>query len=128
MAITIFSLFDACLMATYCSILMHIQPDIIFMMRVHYCIGATAAILFFLFIPESPRFLFMKDPQSRQAIKNLNYISWFNGCDKRIPETAMMDNIHQMIKDNDQFNQTKEANLRHDLNVNIQEQIKSLVP
>lgn len=128
MAITVFSLFDACLMATYCGVLMHLQPDVIFMMKVHYTIGATACLLFFIAIPESPRYLFMKDPQSLQAIKILNYISWFNGCEKRIPETAMMDNIHQLIKDNDQFNDAKQVTLRHDLNVNIQEQIKSLVP
>jgi len=36
----------------------------------------------------------------------MNYIAWFNGSDKRIPEDAVMDTLYQVIKDTNQLHQT----------------------
>lgn len=56
-----------------------------------YIIGIIAVILYCLFIPESPRWLFNKDFKSKEGIKILNYIAKFNGSMFRVPKGAVMD-------------------------------------
>lgn len=50
-------------------------------------------------IPESPRWLLLKDPNSAEGKKVLNYIAWFNGSKRRVPDYAVMDNLDQILKD-----------------------------
>jgi len=50
-------------------------------------VGTAALVLTVIAMPESPRWLLLNG-KKEQAIKNLNYIAWFNGTKHRIPETA----------------------------------------
>jgi hypothetical protein len=42
--------------------------------------------VFIFWIPESPAFLFVKNPKSKEGIKVLNYIAKFNGSPYRFQE------------------------------------------
>ena len=44
-------------------------------------------IIYILIVPESPRWLFMNERHD-EGKKVLNYIAWFNGSDRRIPDYA----------------------------------------
>jgi MFS family permease len=59
--------------------------------RFMFYLGVVATILYFALIPESPRWLFSRDPNSQRGIRNLNYIARFNGSKLRVPENAIMD-------------------------------------
>ena len=54
--------------------------------------GVGGIVLYFLVVPESPRYLFM-NKKSKEAIKVLNYIAWFNFSKLRIPDDAQFDTI-----------------------------------
>ena len=56
-----------------------------------FVIGTIGVVIFLLFIPESPRYIFMKDPTSQQGIRILNYIAWINGSLNRVPEDSIFD-------------------------------------
>ena len=55
-------------------------------------LGIVCSIIYLWIIPESPRWMFLKKGGNcQEAIKNLNYIAWFNGSSYRIPENAVCD-------------------------------------
>ena len=58
-----------------------------------FIIGTFGIALFIFFIPESPRYIFMKDPTSLQGIKILNRIAWLNGSPYRVPEDSTFDQV-----------------------------------
>lgn len=101
--------------------ILKIDSNLVAYVRNWYLLGVVAYVLFLFVVPESPRYLFMKNPQSEEGIKVLNYISWFNGSKKRVPSGSVMDNIHQVIKDNNQLNVTNVAMVQQQLNSTIQE-------
>lgn len=68
-------------------------------MDCYFILGTVATFLYILVVPESPRWLFLKDPQSAEGKKVLNYIAWFNGSKKKIANDAVMDNIGQLLQD-----------------------------
>jgi hypothetical protein len=55
--------------------------------------------VFVLMVPESPKYLFMKNPKSQKAINIMNYISKFNGCKMRISPEGIMDTEGQNKQD-----------------------------
>ena len=51
--------------------------------------GTLCIIIYLLFIPESPKWLFEKEgTSSKKAITILNYIAWFNNSEYRVPFDA----------------------------------------
>jgi high-affinity Fe2+/Pb2+ permease len=106
-SLTFISMFDTAQIGVCCFYLLYIDTNLIKYLKGMFCIGTVAFVLFLVLIPESPRYLFMKNPMSKEAIRVLNYIAWFNGSSKRVPEDSIMDNIHQVIKDNNQLNISK---------------------
>ena len=106
LSMTLISLFDTFSLVITTMYLIYVDKDLVEFLRIWYIIGTTASIIFIIAIPESPRFLFMSDPSSKRAIGIMNYIAWFNGSDKRIPEDAVMDTLYQVIKDTNQLHQT----------------------
>jgi len=60
-------------------------------LEITFYIGAIAVVLFVLFIPESPRYILMKNPNDKEGIRILNFIAWFNGSKFRVPEDACFD-------------------------------------
>ena len=76
------------------------EADEAHLLKMHFICGFTGCVLFALFIPESPRWLFLqKGTNSQEAIKALNYIAWFNGSPKRVPSDATFDLIGQVIEE-----------------------------
>ena len=76
-------------------------------------------------VPESPRWLLMKDPNSREGINSLNYIAWFNSSDFRVPTDATLDTIGQVVEENHTINNTNIALLKMQLNQTIQKDINA---
>ena len=68
----------------------------------------------------------MKDPNSPEGIKALNYIAWFNGSQFRVPEDATMDLVGQVVKENQTMNVTNIARVKVTMNNTIQENIRQL--
>jgi hypothetical protein len=59
----------------------------------------VASVIFVCFVPESPRWLLLRDPKSSEGRHVLNYIAWFNGSSRRVSDDAVMDNFGQLIRD-----------------------------
>lgn len=60
----------------------------------YFVMTIIALVLFLAFIPESPKWLFMKKGRNNQeGIRVLNYISKFNGSKKRLPKDGVFDLI-----------------------------------
>ena len=119
MALTFISLFDTASIGLSMFYMLQVDNNLVAYVRNWYVMGVVAYFLFLVIVPESPRYLFMKNPQSEAGIKVLNYISWFNGSRKRVPLGSVMDNIHQVIKDNNQLNLTSHAIAQQQLNNTI---------
>ena len=92
-----------------------------------HILGIIASLLFMIFVPESPRHLFMGDSKSPQGINILNYMAWMNGSKFRVPKDAEMDSILQVIKDKKRFDETSnsQTTMKKQLSDSIQEQIKA---
>lgn len=61
-------------------------------------LGFVAGILYLLLIPESPKWIFMKQgPRSKEGIEKINYIARFNGSKHYVPEDAVVDLAGQMM-------------------------------
>jgi len=66
-----------------------IDPDVDKILHISYIIGFVASILYLIIIPESPKWLIIRQgPKSQKAIKILNYIAWFNGSTFRVPSNT----------------------------------------
>lgn len=74
-------------------------PDVILWQNITFGIGIFAIILYFWLIPESPRWLFTRDFNSKEGIKILNYISWFNRSKYIIPREAVLDVVGQLLQE-----------------------------
>ena len=83
--------------------------------------ATAASALYIALIPESPRYLFMKDPNSQEGIKVLNYIAWFNGSMYRVPNWVTMDIIGQVVQENETINETKEVRPNSQMDITIEE-------
>ena len=61
-------------------------------LNISFVVGILNSILYILFIPESPKWLFMKKgSNSQEAIEALNYIAWFNSSNFTVPKDAYFD-------------------------------------
>ena len=88
---TLITAYDSCTMLILCG---GMKLGYSFGQMANYTnfLGIFAAVLYLLIVPESPKWLFLTEgEESINAIKNLNYIAWFNGSNFRIPDTAIMD-------------------------------------
>ena len=74
--------------------------DFDLVLRIYFYFGTSLIIFYLIIIPESPKWLFIKEgSSSKKAIDILNYIAWFNGSDFRVPYNAQFDIIGQVIKE-----------------------------
>lgn len=74
-----------------------IDPDVDKILHILYIIGWVASILYLIIIPESPKWLIIREgPRSKQAIKILNYIAWFNGSTYRVPSNTKIDLLEKV--------------------------------
>lgn len=87
---------DTMAMAMTGLILMLTRNGVAFIQYMHI-ISTVFVLLYFLVIPESPRWLLING-KLKEGIDALNYIAKFNGSNHRIPQTAEFDIIGQLIK------------------------------
>ena len=101
-----------------CLFLKFYQPDEHLLLKIHFWCGFVGCILFIVFIPESPRWLFLrKGVNSQEAINVFNYIAWFNGSEMRVPSDATFDIIGQVIEENNAtVNMTNVSRFTHTMN------------
>jgi MFS family permease len=92
-AFTFLSFYDTVNIALSCLYIMYVDNDVSNYLRINYALSVVGGIIFFFIIPESPKYLFMKDSKSKKAIDNMNFIAWFNGSKFRLPEDAQIDEI-----------------------------------
>ena len=84
---TLITGFDSFSVAIVSGILYFVDQDEEKVMKFWFWVGMFSVIVYFVFIPESPRFLFT-NKKSKKAIEALNYIAWLNLSNFRIPEDA----------------------------------------
>jgi hypothetical protein len=73
-------------------LLKYYTKDIDKVFQVNFMLGTGAFVIYFLLIPESPKWLFMKEgSQSQRGIEVMNYISWINGSDFRLRSGDIVD-------------------------------------
>ena len=86
--------FDTFNMMSAGLILKYISRDMDFILGAYFVLNVVVYILFLVFIPESPKWLFMKKGMNNQeGIRILNYISKFNGSSKVLPKDSVFDLI-----------------------------------
>lgn len=116
---TMIQAFDAGSIMLACFYLMYVDRDVNLMLQGIYYVGLAATVLYMVLIPDSPRWLLMRDPNSQEGIKALNFIAWFNGSQYRIPSDAMMDSVGQVIQENHTLDNTNIARLRCNINQSL---------
>ena len=86
--VTILNSFDSATLMITASLLVY-SRNYDFVNQVYFYFGTLSIIIYLLFIPESPKWLFVKEgASSKKAINILNYIAWFNNSEYRIPFNA----------------------------------------
>ena len=124
---TIIMTFNSGSMVVSCFLLQYYVKSIQSILVTAYFMGLVATCLYTLFVPESPRWLFMNNSNSKEGIEILNYIAWFNGSNFRVPADATMDQVGQVVKENETLNNTKQLGLvKTQMNRTIQEDIKNI--
>lgn len=68
-----------------CTHLLMIHNDLDQYFLISNYVGIIASLIFFIAIPESPKYLLMKKKYD-QVAKILNYIAWFNGRSSRFDQ------------------------------------------
>ena len=118
---TAINFLDLATVLSCCTLMFFGIRDMDLIIKGFYFIQALCCLLYFLIIPESPRWLFMQNSNSREGIIALNYISWFNGSNVRIPEDAIMDKVGQIIDENKTMAELTNASvLKSRMNVSVQ--------
>ena len=116
---TLINAYDCSTLALLSVFFKFVEPDTDRVLNIGYAIGLGASILYLLLVPESPKWLLIKQgPRSKEAIKVLNYIAWFNGSTYRVPPNTEIDVIEKIPKQaNLSHSRTNLALLRYSLNV-----------
>lgn len=104
-ATTLIASFDSGSLAFVSALLYFVEPDLEKVIKGWFWMGIGGSVLYFLVVPESPRYLFM-NKKAKQAIDVLNYIAWFNFSKLRIPSDAQFDTIGQIVNENTALNHT----------------------
>lgn len=91
--------FDAFSMGVTSLFFLYVSPSLDLLLNIYYGLGVVAIVLYIVVVPESPRWLLLKDPRSQRGKDILNYIAKFNGSKKRVPDYAVMDNLEQILND-----------------------------
>ena len=105
-SLTLLTLLDTFTIGGTCLLIKYVDRDVNNLLEVYFKVGCVCSILFAVLIPESPKWMLMKEPNSKEAIKTLNYISWFNGSKNRVPDNASLDIVNQVVRDEKQVNET----------------------
>lgn len=117
---TVSTLITACDSGTpmfACIFFKFIDADESLLLRIHFWCGFVGCLLFITFVPESPKWLFLrKGVRSQEAIGVFNYIAWFNGSQMRVPSDATFDIIGQVIEENNTANMTNVSRFTHTIN------------
>ncbi len=86
--VTILNGFDSATLMIAASLLIY-SRNYDFVNQIYFYIGTFCIIIYLLFIPESPKWLLLKEEGSSiKAINILNYIAWFNNSEYRVPHDA----------------------------------------
>ena len=115
---TLITAFDSGSPLFACIFFKFFRPDEELLLKIHFWFGFAGCIVFLIFIPESPRWLFLsKGANSAEAINVLNYIAWFNGSSMIIPQDATFDIIGQVLEEsNASLNMTSLSRLTNTVN------------
>lgn len=116
------AVFDSLTVAFGYVFLISVNSSVKLLVNMFNVMGIVGIVLFLIFIPESPRWLLLRDPNSKQGKDILNYIAKFNGSNKRVPDYAVMDNLDQVINDKEQAD--KQAAVANQINMTLNETIK----
>ena len=84
---TIITTFDASSLAVFGLILNFVTRDFVLFMQVANVIGFSACLIYLVIAPESPHWLMMQK-RYQEGIDQINWISWANGSQARIPTDA----------------------------------------
>ena len=93
------------------------------LLNIMFIIGTFGVFLFICFIPESPRYIFMKDPTSKEGIKVLNYIAWLNGSPNRVPQDSIFDQFGQIVKEQELIDEVRHSRLSMCLRTSVSNDI-----
>ena len=124
-ASTIINAFDASSPMISCLVFTYYDNYVDNFLRTWFYLGCTAIFLYFLVIPESPRWLLMQDPSSKKGITALNYIAWFNGSSYRVPLDTYFNRVDEDIMN---ISAVATPRMPLKLNISIQEDRKSYLP
>ena len=75
---------------------MYLTTDAVSYMIYANYVGIVSVCLYLLIVPESPRWLMIQGREA-DAIKSLNYIAWFNGSQRRVPQDGKFDLLDQVL-------------------------------
>jgi len=106
-----------------CLYFMYVDNNVESLLQTWYYIGCIIIVLYVVFIPESPRWQFMKDSKSKDAIRNLNYIAWFNGSKYRVPNNAVFNFVDEDILNNSVMVEST-PRMKFRLNASIEEVVR----
>lgn len=91
----------------------YFSKDAELLLQISFWVGALSSVLYLLFIPESPKWLFMKKGSNcQEGIAVLNYIAWFNGSKYVVPKEAHFDAVGQIMQENLTLDNTTAGRLR----------------
>ena len=92
MSITIITSFDVSTNAIYC-FMMWYGFSFDFCLKMFHYVGCFCVVIYLACVAESPVYLLLRygERDNKEAISILNYISWFNGSDFRIPENSTIE-------------------------------------
>ena len=85
--LTIICFFDQLTLLLISAFMCFVTRDLVGVIQNYNIIGSLFIVIYLMVAPESPYFLITRN-RKEEAIKMLNYIAWFNGTEKRIPEAA----------------------------------------
>lgn len=123
---TVLTFFDTFSIAIMCLWLQFVDNNLQRFLNVYFTAGLFSIVVYVLIIPESPRWLLLRDPASAKGKRVLNYIAWFNGSKRRIPDHAVMDNLDQVLLDKQHANQSIIGNVSMRINMTLNETVNNL--
>jgi hypothetical protein len=83
---TVITMFDSGSILIFAVYLLFVNNETHYIQTYFFWLGIVAYVIYIIWIPESPVYLFLKDPRSKEGIRILNYIAKFNGSSYRFDE------------------------------------------
>lgn len=110
-SITVIAAFDSGSIGLACFLLLFLNNNADYILKIFFTLSTVSSVIYFLAIPESPKFLFAKK-RDKEGIAVLNYIAWFNRSEFRVPEDAIFDSKGEEIEESMALNCTNLGNYR----------------